>query len=139
MIRRDPQPVPEVEAVRIRTVGGDSRVEVELAAALTAALGLHPGHDRVGVAAPAQCRSRNEVVDVQEPPPSEALASPEPCSSSSILVARLEGRDEAVSRPPLPVDQRGEGVDRAGVWPQLQKRGGSPSGFTSQELADLGQ
>ncbi len=69
--------------MRVGAVGADARVEVQLIAALSTRLRLHPAHERVGVAATLQGGARDEVVDVEEPASGEVLAIRKPATEAA--------------------------------------------------------
>ena len=108
----------------VGAVDADARVEVQLAAALAARLRLDLAHYGVRVAPPAQRAAGDEVVDVEEAAPREALADAETRDRGGLLVARLELRDESVARRTLGLDAVDERRRRAEVWAELERAEG---------------
>ena len=98
MVRADPQPVPEVEPVRVLAVLAEAGVEVELGAPAVARLVLEPGEQAVRQAAAAVAVGGDEVVDVEVLAPGEELVDAEARDRGGFRVAVLEGADQAVAR-----------------------------------------
>lgn len=104
--------MPEVEAVGVSPFGPDPGVQVQLMAAAAPGLLMEPAHQPIGMAAPAQRRPGDQVVDVEEPPPREALADEEAGRGGGILLAGLEGGDQAVAIRSLSLDLCDERIGR---------------------------
>ena len=99
VVRADPQPVPEVEPMRVLAVLADARVEVELRAAAAPRLVLQPREQAVGEAAAAVRLGGDEVVDVEVAAPGEELVDAEARDGGGLLGAVLERAERAGSRP----------------------------------------
>ncbi len=128
----------EVEPVRIGAVWPNAGVEVKLATALALRRVLHPRQDRVGVAAAAQRGARDEVVDIEEPPPGEVFTDAKPGDRGGVWVAAFKGCRQAVAKSALRVDLRDEFVGRTDVRAELEQREGCAMRLAGLELTDLG-
>src|SRR4051795_7021738 len=97
----DAQTVAEVEAVGVAAVLAQAGVEVPLGAARPPRLGLQPGEEPVGVAAPAVRLRGDEVVDVEVPAPGEELADAEAGHGGPPPLALVAPPGEPVARRAL--------------------------------------
>src|SRR4051794_28976273 len=133
----DAQTVAEVEAVGVAAVLAQARVEVQLGAARPARLGLQPGKEPVGVAAPAVPLRGDEVVDVEVPAPGEELADAEAGHGGRLPLVLVERPGEPGARRALAlVDLADERLRAPERGPQLEQRAGGEGGLAASELAD---
>ena len=133
----DAEAAGEVEAVCGLPVGADTRVEVDLSAALSPGFVEQPLEESGGVA-PAPCaRDGGQVVDVEVATPREVVGDAKATNRRNRAVDPVHDRDQPVAGGTLPlVDLLDEGIARPQAWPQLQHRLVGPAGLWRQQLAD---
>lgn len=120
----DPQSVPEIEPVRIGTLGPDTGVELQLSASLASGLLLQPRDDRVGVTSAAQGGTRDEVVDVQKPARARLSPIRKPVTAAAPGSPSSKRCGDAVAGTALCVDPRDQFVGRPDVRAKLEEREG---------------
>src|SRR4051794_41531596 len=110
---------------------------MQLLAARAARLLRKPAHERSAVPAPAPVGPRDEVVDVEVAAPREVLLDAEAGDGGRIVLAGLEGADEAVAGGALAVGERGERLGRRALRAQLEQGTGGAERLALGDLSDF--
>src|SRR4051794_39816692 len=111
---------------------------MQLLAAGAARLLRQPAHERGAVPAPAAVRAGDEVVDVEVAAPREVLLDAEAGDGRRVVLAGLEGADEAIAGGALAVGERGERLGRRALRAQLQQGAGGAQRLALGDLSDVG-
>jgi hypothetical protein len=106
VVRPDLEPGIQVQAVRVAAILADAGVEVELTTTETAGLAQQPIEQPASVAAPPGLGQGRKVVDVEVPPPVEAVSDAEAGNRDRIRPTVLEDADQPVALRALNVVHR---------------------------------